>query len=164
MQVVPIEVVNLNIKTFDNYSAKKISKMLQSFEKQQPEINNYLRSLVDVYKWNDLETSTFLMISTMAYTMMRRFADTEKIPVPTSSELMSKQFENERLLDSSKDIHDMGDELLDIIEGHNQKHILAFIITGLQSAYIDNEMIEEKNLLPAIIHLKSILDCLDAAN
>lgn len=162
MQAVPLEVVNLNIKTFDNYSEKKISKMLEGFDKQQPEINNYLRGLVNVYKWNELETSTFLMISTMAYTMMRRSAGSDKLPLVTNSQLLSKQFENERLTDSTKPIHDMGEELLDIIEGHNQKHVLAFIITGLQSAYIDNEMIEEHNLLPAIIHLKSILDCLDA--
>jgi len=161
MQVVSLEVVNLSIQNFDIYSDKKISKMLQSFEKQQPEINDYLRGLVEVYKWNNLETSTFLMVTTMQYTMMRRGSGAEQLPLVKNNQLLKKQFENERLLDSSKDIHEMGDELLDIIEGHNQKHVLAFIITALQSAYIDNEMIVEKNLLPAIIHLKSILDCLD---
>lgn len=162
MQSVPIELVNLTIKTFDNYSEKKIGKMLQNFDKQQPEINHYIRGLVEAYKWNTLETSTYLMIITMAYVMLRRSENVDKLPLVTQSQLLSKQFDNERIIDTTQDVHESGDALLEMIEAHNQSHVLAFIVTALQTAYLENEMIEEKNLLPAIVHLKSVLDCLDA--
>ncbi|MEM6806856.1 MAG: hypothetical protein AAF696_35975, partial [Bacteroidota bacterium] len=108
-----------------------------------------------------LETSTFLMIATMTYLMMRRAAMSDKLPLVVQNEVLSKQFDNERIIDVHQDVHQSGDILLEVIEAHNQKHILAFIVTALQTAYLENEQIQENHVLPAVVHLKSILDCLD---
>ena len=162
MQTVSKDFVNLTMTNFDSYSERKIQKLVQNFDKRQPEINDYLRQVAELSEWEEMEVSSVLMFSVIVYTMMFR-TDQQGMKRVTETQLLEAQYMNERIF-NKMDEEEEGtfEELVfKMIEEHNQTHIMGFIVSSVLSAHHESGYIRQFQVPQVMLYLKTILDSLD---
>ena len=160
MKTVPDKAVEKTWKRVTEASPEDAQTMMDQMAKAQPLIFAYLMA-VDETLNDDSERGQLLLIGLFLWETLKKDAPARTILV---EEIQAAEESNLKFLEGLEAGSEMDymDAMHRLMSSYNQMPLLGTVIEALMEGDEEEPELANENLGLALVHLKSVIDCLDA--
>ena len=159
MNTVPEKSVERTWKRVTDATPEEAQRLLDTLAKAQPFIFAYLMA-VDETLYEDDQRGQLLLIGLVLWEVLRKEAPTSVIPI---EQIQTAEEANLRFLENLDDGSEMDyvEGIQKLIATYNQMPLLGAVVEALMEGNEEEPDLANENLGLAMVHLKSVIDCLD---
>jgi hypothetical protein len=160
MKTVPDKSVEKTWKRVTEASPEDAQAMMDQMAKAQPFVFAYLMA-VDETLNDDEERGQILLIGLALWETLKKDAPARVIPV---EEIQAAEESNLKFLEGLEAGSEMDymNAMHHLMSSYNQMPLLGTVIEALMEGDEEEPELANENLGLALVHLKSVIDCLDA--
>jgi hypothetical protein len=159
MNTVPDKSIERTWKRVTEATQEDAQRMLDGLAKAQPFVFAYLMA-VDETLYEDEQRGQLLLIGLVLWEVLRKEAPSEVIPI---EEIQAAEESNLRFLEGLEAGSEMDylDGMQNLMASYNQMPLLGAVVEALMEGNEEEPELANENLGLAMVHLKSVIDCLD---
>lgn len=159
MKTIPDKAIEKTWKRVTEATPEDAQAMLDRMAKAQPLVFAYLMA-VDETLYDDEQRGQLLLIGLVLWELLRKEAPDHLI---TMEEIEAAEESNIKFLEGLEAGSEMDymDGMQRLISTYNQMPLLGAVIEALMEGNEDEPELADENLGLALVHLKSVIDCLD---
>jgi hypothetical protein len=159
MNTIPDRAIERTWKRVTEATQEDAQAMLDALAKAQPFIFAYLMA-VDETLYEDEQRGQLLLIGLVLWEVLRKEAPTHVIPI---EDIQAAEESNLRFLEGLEAGSEMDymEGMQQLISSYNQMPLLGAVVEALMEGNEEEPELANENLGLAMVHLKSVIDCLD---
>lgn len=161
MKTIPVETVDEVWLRFNAFSDAECEDMSERMKAEQPFILIYLLACDENLYEDEEERGSLMELGAIVWRVMA--AGDAPLRVVTDEELEAAEQANLKMLEDMDDDSDeqMAGLVTDFFTDYNQMPLLGAVLEALMSGHEDNPEEAPDNIGLALLHLKTVIDCLD---
>lgn len=159
MNTISEKVVERTWRRVTEATPEDAQTMLDAMAKAQPYIFAYLMA-VDETLYEDEQRGQLLLIGLILWEVFRREAPAEVVPIEAIEAAEAENLQFLERLEAGSEM-DYAEGLQQLISTYNQMPLLGAVVEALMEGNEEEPELANENLGLALVHLKSVIDCLD---
>lgn len=159
MKTIPDKVIERTWNRVTEAAPEEAQRLLDGMAKAQPFIFAYLMA-VDETLYEDEQRGQLLLIGLIVWEALRKEASSEVVSIEDiqAAEAANLGFLEE--LEAGSEM-DYMEGMQGLIKSYNQMPLLGAVVEALMEGNEEEPELANENLGLAMVHLKSVIDCLD---
>jgi hypothetical protein len=160
MNTISGKIIDRTWKRTNEATEEEGQRLLDSMAKQQPYIVAYLMAVEETLMAEE-ERGQLMLIGLICWQIV--FAENKNLRAVTMEELEAAESANVKFLEEMEAGSEMDHmaSLQDLMANYNQMPLLSAAIEALMADHVEEPELAGENIGLALLHLKTVLDCLD---
>ena len=160
MKRIAVEDIEAVMERMGRASEPEIQRIAERMQTEQPYIMVYLLASEEQLT-EDEEDGWLMSLGSVIFESMSGV--NPKLRPVSGDELLAAEEKNLKLLERLEEGSEMGfmDAVESLSDTYNQMPLLGMILNALMADYADEPELAPENLGLALLHLKTVIDCLD---